>query len=203
MNASVPDVRDHSTTNGNSNTATGERLCDLVEAIADRRDKGAFAELFTYFAPRLKAYVIAGNCAEADADELVQDTMITLWRRAATFDRRKAKASTWLYTIVRNKRIDRVRREKFATVDLREAEQVQDDLPDPANSVDAARAAACIRDSMSLLSHEQIAVIQKAFFEDKSHSVLAKELGMPIGTVKSRIRSALRLLRNSPIRVFA
>lgn len=168
----------------------------LMERIALNRDARAFAELFELFAPRIKAFMIKGGADLASAEELSQETMVQVWRRAASFDPAKASASTWIFTIARNKRIDRLRRESRPGPDpvLYEA-----DMPKPANpfeSVDNAETEWTLRQRVATLSTEQIEVIEKAFYEDKSHAAIAEDLGLPLGTVKSRIRLALGRLRS-------
>lgn len=182
---------------------SNEELSGLIEAVGLRRDRAAFTTLFRYIAPRFKAFAMSKGCAHAEAEELVQEAMIAIWRRASTFDRSKSAASTWMFTIVRNKRIDRLRRERYPTAEFDEAVQQPADLPDPGQSMDAARAGESVRDALRTLPAEQLLVLEKAFFEDKSHSAIADELGIPLGTVKSRIRLALTRLRGESMEAFA
>ncbi|WP_085885169.1 sigma-70 family RNA polymerase sigma factor [Oceanibacterium hippocampi] len=172
-----------------------DRLCDCVEAIAAAGDRAAFAELFEHFAPRLKAFVMRAGADPETAEELMQEAMIAVWRKAASFDRSRASASTWIFTIVRNKRIDRFRRASRPQIDPAEVELMTEAVETPDMIVARGQAEARLRDSLTSLSEEQISVIRKAFFEDKSHSVISDELGLPLGTVKSRIRLALARLR--------
>jgi RNA polymerase sigma-70 factor (ECF subfamily) len=171
------------------------RLSDLIETVASRRDKGAFADLFRHFAPRLKAFAIRRGTDAAMAEELVQEAMLSVWRKADTFERRRANASTWIFTILRNKRIDMLRRESRPEADLESV----GDLPAEGSSADddyhAAQAGEMVRQAMVGLPEEQVEVLKKAFFEDKPHSAIAEELNLPLGTVKSRIRLALARLR--------
>ena len=175
---------------------TNDELCALVEKVAADRDRRAFAQLFTYFAPRLKGFGIRRGTDPATSEELAQETMLTLWRKADTFDRRKATVTTWVFTIVRNKRIDLFRREGFPEVDLSAvAEQAAEGAPAD-DLVFAGQAGNAIRVAMRSLPKEQLDVLEKAFFEDKSHRAIAEETGLPLGTVKSRIRLALTRLRD-------
>jgi len=176
-------------------TLTNEQLCALVEAIAVSRDQQAFAELFRYFAPRLKGFGLKRGVDAAAAEELAQETLLTIWRKAGTFDRTRATVSTWVFTIVRNKRIDMFRREGYPEVDIDEmADQVAPgDSPDDLALL--AKAGDKLKIAMSRLPKEQFEILQKAFYEDKSHRVISDELGLPLGTVKSRIRLALGRLR--------
>lgn len=167
----------------------------LIRAVATRRDRAAFGELFRHFAPRLKAFMMKGGADGDTAEELAQEAMIQVWRRADSFDPARAAASTWVYTIARNKRIDRLRRERRPA--LSEEEYV-DALGAPERGDQAAeRSQAELRLARSLetLPEDQARVVKLAFYEDKSHSAIAAELRLPLGTVKSRIRLALARLR--------
>jgi RNA polymerase sigma-70 factor (ECF subfamily) len=165
--------------------------------VAVQRDRAAFAELFRHFAPRLKGFGIRRGVDAAAAEELAQETMLTVWRKAETFDPAKATVSTWIFTIVRNKRIDLFRREGYPEVELSEVAETADDGESPEQSVNAAQSGQAVRTAMAGLPAEQMQIIQMAFFEDKSHSVIAAELKLPLGTVKSRIRLALSRMRTA------
>jgi RNA polymerase sigma-70 factor (ECF subfamily) len=136
--------------------------------------------------------------ADADAaQEVAQETMIMVWRKAASFDRTRASAATWIYTIARNKRIDLLRRtrpgietEDWLTVYVA-------DEPDADKSMSAGQTYMRMKELMRGLSADQLLVIRKAFFEDKTHTAIAEELVLPLGTVKSRIRLALGKLREA------
>ncbi|TVR96749.1 MAG: sigma-70 family RNA polymerase sigma factor [Rhodospirillales bacterium] len=174
-----------------------DRLCDLIEAVAIHQDRKAFSDLFRHFAPRLKAFGLRQGSDAATADELAQEAMLAVWRKAATFDRSRASATTWIFTIVRNKRIDMFRRQNRPEVTLDEAaEQVSDEAPAD-DQLRWADAGEVLREVLATLPKEQIVVLQKAFYEDKSHSVIAEELNLPLGTVKSRIRLGLARLRQA------
>ena len=174
-----------------------DRLCALIEAVAAVHDRKAFAELFTYFAPRLKAFGLRQGASPTAAEELAQEAMIALWRKADTFDRKRATALTWVFTIVRNKRIDMFRRESRPEVRLDEAaDQPSDNVPaDTAFAL--AQAGEIVRQALAHLPTDQVEVLHKAFFEDKSHTVIAEELNLPLGTVKSRVRLGLSRLRDA------
>jgi len=176
---------------------TNDEMYALVRAVAVQRDRAAFAELFRHFAPRLKGFGIRRGVDAAAAEELAQETMLTVWRKAETFDPAKATVSTWIFTIVRNKRIDLFRREGYPEVELSEVAETADDGESPEQSVNAAQSGQAVREAMTALPAEQLQIIQMAFFEDKSHSLIAAELKLPLGTVKSRIRLALSRLRTA------
>jgi RNA polymerase sigma-70 factor (ECF subfamily) len=174
---------------------TNEQLCHLVQAIAASRDRQAFAELFRYLGPRLKAFGVRRGGDSAEAEELVQETMLTIWRKADTFDPSRAAVSTWIFTIVRNKRIDLLRREKYPEVDLSAAANAPTEDHPADEIMSLSEAGKALRAAMQTLPKEQLEIVRKAFFEDKSHRAIAEEMKLPLGTVKSRIRLALAKMR--------
>ena len=138
-----------------------------------------------------------GADAEA-AQEVAQEAMIMVWRKAASFDRNRASAATWIYTIARNKRIDLVRRAGKPAIETEDWLTVfSPDDERPEKSVLAGQTYTRVKELLSGLSADQLIVIEKAFFEDKTHTVIAEELKLPLGTVKSRIRLALGRLREA------
>lgn len=176
---------------------TNEQLCQLVSAIAVDRDRDAFARLFRYFAPRLKGFGLRRGVDPAAADELVQETLLTVWRKAETFDPGRATVSTWIFTIVRNKRIDMFRREGYPEAELEEAAETPSADRQADDALSSAEAGGALRAAMTKLPKEQLEIIRKAFFEEKSHRAIAEEMSLPLGTVKSRIRLALARLRGA------
>lgn len=176
---------------------TNEQLCAPVNAIARHRDRSAFTELFTYFAPKLKGFGMRRGVDAAAAEELAQETMLTVWRKADTFDPAKASVPTWVFTIVRNKRIDMFRREGFPEADLSEVAESASEDASADDLVSAAQSGAAIQAAMKELPPEQMRILHAAFYEDKSHRQLAEELQLPLGTMKSRIRLALARLRSA------
>ncbi len=180
----------------NTTAASGPaRLNALVLAVAGSRDRGAFEMLFAHFAPRIKAYLLKLGSGPGLADDLAQEAMLTLWRKAALFDPARASAATWVFTIARNLRIDAIRRERRPDFDPDDPALVPDGEP-AADSVlmredDEAKLRLALKD----LSPEQAQVIQMSFFADKPHSQIAAELGLPLGTVKSRLRLAMAHIR--------
>ncbi len=173
-----------------------DQLSDLIVAIADAGDRHAFAALFKHFAPRLKAFAIRQGAVATTADELMQEAMLAVWRKAYTFDPKRATASTWVFTILRNKRIDMLRREHRPEVDIDDVPERASEAASAADDYQARQTRDLLRNAMDDLPADQIEVLQKAFFEDKSHSVVAEELNLPLGTVKSRIRLALSRMRS-------
>ncbi len=174
---------------------TNDDLCDLVEAVASSRDRQAFCDLFEHFAPRLKAFALRRGIDVGAAEDLAQETMLTVWRKAEMFDRTRATVSTWVFTIVRNKRIDLLRRASFPEVEFPEIEGKQDVAAGPHDQAQLSEASEHLQAAMRDLPREQLLVLQKAFFEEKTHRMISDELGLPLGTVKSRIRLAVARLR--------
>lgn len=167
----------------------------LIEAIAATADRTAFAELFAYFAPRLKSYLLRLGADPASAEEVVQESMLTVWRKAASFDSRQAGAATWIFTIARNRRIDRLRRERRPEIDPADPALAPPAPGDADAAVWSGQVEQRLRAAIESLPHEQSDLIRRAYFEDLSHSEIAKASGLPLGTVKSRIRLALQRLR--------
>ena len=172
-------------------------LATLIEDIAAHKSKAAFKKLFEYFAPRLKGYLMRLGSSEAQAEELVQDVMLTVWRKAALFDRRKAAASTWLFTIARNRRIDILRREKYPELDPEDPALVPDEEVQPDDAVIMAERKAEVQSAMATLPVEQVELVKLAFYKGWSHSEIAKETGLPLGTVKSRLRLSFTRLKEA------
>lgn len=174
-------------------TGGGEDYDQLIVAVAQRRDRDAFARLFQHFAPRLKAWLIKGGAAEAAAEEFAQEAMLTVWRKAELFDSRMAHASTWIFTIARNRRLDALR--KDARVPPIELVPQPADPERPDALLEGRQDATRIRKAMAALTPEQAQVLHMAFFLDQPHSAIAERLCLPLGTVKSRIRKAMLKLR--------
>ena len=172
-------------------------LADLLVSVGQKRDRVAFAELFGYFGPRVKAYLMRQGASEAQAEELVQEAMIMVWRRAESFDMSKSGASTWIFTIARNKRIDALRREKRPEYDPDDPALVPAAAEDADSLVEAAQQSERLSVAMKSLSSEQAELIRMAYFEDKAHGAIAEETELPLGTVKSRLRLALGHLRKA------
>ena len=168
-----------------------------VVRIAEHRDRSAFAKFLSHFAPLIKAFALSGSSlSAAHADELVQEVMLKVWQKAAGFNPEKAAASTWVYTIARNCRTDMFRRlQKFDT--QLEAEDVGFEIEgdEPTMALHASRGAVRVRELMSDLPQDQAQILAKVYMEGKSHSETAAELGLPLGTVKSRVRLAIQKLQ--------
>jgi RNA polymerase sigma-70 factor (ECF subfamily) len=171
------------------------RLADLLAAVAEKQDRAAFARLFEHFAPRVKAYLRQLGAADQKAEDVVQEVMITVWRRACLYNARRASVGTWIFTIARNKRIDHLRRERRPDIDPHDPALVADPQDGTDELVIWQQEARRLRAAVGTLPEEQALVLRKNFFEDKPHGVIAQELHLPLGTVKSRSRLALAKLR--------
>lgn len=181
--------------------ATGRRddewsVC--LQQVAESQDREAFSRLFSHFAPLIKAFAINGSAlAAAHADELVQEVMIKVWQKAKAFNPQKAAASTWIYTIARNCRTDMYRRlQKFETpISADDIWPDMDESEELFAAVQQKRDEVRVREMLEGLPHEQAQILVKVYMEGKSHSEVAEELDLPLGTVKSRVRLAMKKLQ--------
>lgn len=187
------------TSNASSeNVSSGGLASDmaaLVARVAADRDREAFETLFDHYAPRLAAYLQRLGADAALAEEIAQDAMVALWRKADQFDPQKSSVGTWLYRIARNRRIDLIRRSRGGDIALEEAAHPVDEAPRPDEACSARERETLMRRALKALPAEQLALVRLAFFEGHSHSEIANETGLPLGTVKSRIRLAFCRLR--------
>lgn len=175
-------------------TATSGHV-DLMEAVAENRDVAAFSELFKFYAPRLRAYLIRTGTSEGIVEELVQEVMLTAWRRATLYNRTQGGVSTWLYTIARNTFIDHIRRNKRPQYDANDTAADIDESADVEAEVSRREGAAQLHGALENLPPEQLETIKLFYFGHKTHSEIAAELNLPLGTVKSRVRLAVEHLR--------
>jgi RNA polymerase sigma factor (sigma-70 family) len=184
---------------GNARMPDQDELNELMQAVARDADRPAFAALFRHFAPRIKGYLVRSGCAEPMAEELTQETMVALWRRAASFDPSRARLSTWIFTIARNLRIDHYRRGggRLHSEDGGwDADQQPVDLElEPEEQTLAAQREQRVHTALEGLPAEQVQVLVLSYFEEEPHARIAERLGIPLGTVKSRIRLAVAQLR--------
>jgi RNA polymerase sigma factor (sigma-70 family) len=170
-------------------------MSDLLVSVGLNRDVEAFEVLFRHYAPRVKAYM-ARLCRDGTAaEELMQETMMVVWNKAAQFEPSRGTVSTWIYTIARNVRIDVYRRTKRPEFDLNDPAFVQDDAPPADKAFEAFQEAERLHRAMATLPAEQLDLLKRSFYEDDSHSAIAEALSIPLGTVKSRIRLAFAKLR--------
>jgi RNA polymerase sigma-70 factor (ECF subfamily) len=174
---------------------TADEMTGLAGRVAHERDRQAFEELFDFFAPRINAYLRRLGLDPAGAEEICQDVMVTLWHKAALFDPAKSSLSTWLFRIARNRRIDLARRDKGDSLDQDDPMLQPEPEPLPDAGLDSVVREDKVRAAMSQLPPEQYEVIRFAFFLGYPHSRIAEETGLPMGTVKSRIRLAFARLK--------
>lgn len=182
---------------GDGRAVAETRPCDLLEAVGSDRNHAAFTELFHLLAPRVKRVLVRRGASSALAEELTQETMMAVWRHAATFDRRRASALTWVLTIARNKQLDLVRRvTRFNGKELAQAKREPSAAqPDLEQILHAKQSSRILQDAITVLPREQGLLVREAFGKAKTHREIAAEQALPLGTVKSRLRLALAHLR--------
>jgi RNA polymerase sigma-70 factor (ECF subfamily) len=166
-----------------------------VRAVARDRDRAAFARLFSHFAPRLIAFFSRAGVPREVAEEIAQDTMIAVWNKAESYDPAQAGVPTWIFTIARNLRVDRARREGRRARIEADAMDEPGLAPSGEESLLADERDARIREAVAALPVEQAAVVRLSFYSEKPHAEIARELGIPLGTVKSRMRLAAARIR--------
>lgn len=173
-----------------------DRFADLMEAVATHKDKAAYGELFAYYGPRVKAYLMRLGADNALAEELAQDVMVTVWRKADLFDRTQASVSTWLFRVARNKRIDAIRRTTKPELDPNDPLLLPSAPPAADQVITGAERDQLVRAAIVELPEEQRQLLQQAFYDGLSHREIAEQTGTPLGTVKSRLRLAFLKLRS-------
>jgi len=178
-----------------ADTALRERHADCMAAIADHRSKPAFAELFDYYAPRLKSYMLRLGAGESEAEELAQDVMITVWQKAGMYDRKQASVSTWLFRIARNRRIDAQRRQRRPELSADDPVLRPPEIDQPEDLMARGQMEVIVRDELVKLPADLRLLLQAAFYDGLSHTEIARAFNLPLGTVKSRIRLAFLRLR--------
>ncbi len=168
---------------------------ELMLAVSSRRDVDAFEVIFKHFAPRVKTYMAKLSADTQTAEELMQETMIAVWNKADQFDVAKGALSTWIFTIARNQRIDAVRRARRPEFDPTDPAFVPDAEQSADLRIAERQSASQLRAAMADLPKEQSTLLELAYFEESTHSAIAKKLNLPLGTVKSRLRLAFNKLR--------
>lgn len=165
----------------------------LMLRVRDHQDKAAFAAIFRHFAPRVKAFLMKSGAEASLAEECAQDVMATLWQKAHLFDPSRASVATWVFTIARNRRIDALR--KARRPEPEELDWGPEPEPDQAEVFEAQQETKRLGVALAQLPDKQRALIERAFYGDLSHTEIAAETGLPLGTIKSRIRLALERMR--------
>ncbi|MEJ8562433.1 sigma-70 family RNA polymerase sigma factor [Yoonia sp. GPGPB17] len=177
--------------------ASSKRMAWVVQvyAVRDSQDRKAFAELFGYFAPRVKSFLMKSGASPDLAEECTQEVMATLWNKAHMFDPTKASVSTWIFTIARNRKIDILRKQRRPEPeDLPWGPEAE---PDQTEALGLQQETEQLGQALATLPAEQRKLIERAYFGELSHSQIAAETGLPLGTIKSRIRLALDRLRHA------
>lgn len=169
----------------------GPSAAGLIRRIAERQDRAAFAALFTAFAPSVKAFAIRRGAPAPD--EAAQEVMLAVWRKAALFDPARGSAEAWIFAIARNVCIDALRRARG--LPLLEDPFATSEPPRGDHEIEAAEAATRVREAIVRLSPEQRDVVRLSFFDDLPHAEISARLALPLGTVKSRLRLAMKRLR--------
>ncbi|MEM8774756.1 MAG: sigma-70 family RNA polymerase sigma factor [Pseudomonadota bacterium] len=167
----------------------------LIVKIRDQRDKQAFKALFTHFAPRVKAFLMRSGADTSLAEECAQEVMATLWQKAHLFDPSRASAATWIFTIARNRKIDAIR--KMKRPEPEDLPWGPEGEPDQEDVLALQQESTKLGAAISELPEKQRELIEQAYFGDLSHSEIAEVTGLPLGTIKSRIRLALERLRHT------
>lgn len=175
----------------------GSCMADLLQQVATHRDVEAFRQLYQAYAPRVKSYMMRQGADAATAEELAQETLLTVWRKAALYSGEKGSAGTWIFTIARNLRIDRLRKE----VPWQELPEGHDEVASsdalPDDEVAEGERRDRVKRAMSMLPQDQLEVVNLSYIDGLSHSEIALKLGLPLGTVKSRMRLAYQKIREA------
>jgi RNA polymerase sigma-70 factor (ECF subfamily) len=177
-------------------SVSNDHLSSCLNDIADNQNKDAFKTVFKHFAPRLKSYLIKLGAVDNQAEEVIQEVMIAVWTKSASYDKTKSSVGTWIYTIARNKRIDKIRKEKRHYLSESDegleipVESTQE------NEIFSNEISFKLKKYINNLPKEQGKLLKLSYFYDKTHADISEELNIPLGTVKSRIRLALTKMRH-------
>jgi len=183
---------------GPNNETQTQRLNQQLTDIGAHQSADAFAAIYNHFAGRVKSFLIGKGINDDTAEELMQEVMLVVWRRASTYDKTKAAASTWIFTIARNRRIDHLRGTPRVELELEDSLlQLESNDATQEQQLDLWQNASRVDDVMKMLPTDQHKVLHLSFFKGLSHGDIANRLGLPIGTVKSRIRLAMRTIKNT------
>ncbi len=179
-----------------SKSGSSDEFGSCIVAIAANGDRQAFAKLYEHFGPRIKGFLMRGGAGAQIADDLAQEAMFSVWRKASYFDPSRASASTWIFSIVRNLRIDGLRRDKRAAIYASAMPEDQEPVVQPDEALNLAQRQALVQEALKELPPDQLEVVRLSFVECKAHADIALTLQIPLGTVKSRMRLAMNKLRN-------
>jgi len=189
-------------TQSNKSMSAAKRDAVWLDKIANQQDARALSDLFEVYGPKLKGWLMARGVGNGTSEDIVQDVMIKVWTRAALFDPKKASFATWVYRLTRNKWIDHQR--KHGRVDVRDPELMKiiadDEIPSAEQDFMTQQSTEILREHIAQLTEAQQMAIRMAFLEFKTHKEISAETGLPLGTVKTRIRSAINALKASMAR---
>lgn len=167
----------------------------LITRVAQNRDRQAFAQLFDHFAPRLKSFMMRKNTSAELAEDLVQEAMIAVWTKAALYEPSKGSVTTWVFTIARNLRIDRIRRDvHMPTTELGDYDEPSE-APEGEELLGRKQEDGLVARALQAIPEEQRQILVLSFVEEMPQSEIATRLSIPLGTVKSRMRLAYGHLR--------
>ena len=175
--------------------STSDLWAQRIISISKDQDKESFSDLFAHFAPRIKSFLMKGGADPVTAEDCAQETMVTVWHKAHLFDPTRAAASTWIFTIARNKRIDSARRQNRP-----EPEDLPwgcNPEPDASEIISMQQETSRLAEAVKSLPEKQRFIVERAFYSDLSHQEIAAETGLPLGSIKSSIRLALQRLRHN------
>ncbi|SMH44322.1 RNA polymerase sigma-70 factor, ECF subfamily [Maritimibacter sp. HL-12] len=183
------------TANAGRKAAYSEQTVWML-AIRDQRDKAAFAKLFDHYAARLKGFVMRAGAPKAQAEDIVQEVMLTVWRKAHLFDPERAQVSSWIYQIARNRQIDVIRKEARPVPEALANDDESDDEPDAGQVIALEQESDKLRQALAKLAPAQREMIERAYLGELTHTEIREATGLPLGTIKSRIRLGLERLRH-------
>lgn len=167
----------------------------LITRVAQNRDRQAFAQLFDHLAPRLKSFIMRKNTSAELAEDLVQEAMISVWTKAALYESSKGSVTTWVFTIARNLRIDRIRRDvHMPTTELGDYDEPSE-APEGEELLGRKQEDGLVARALQGIPEEQRQILVLSFVEEMPQSEIAEKLSIPLGTVKSRMRLAYGHLR--------
>lgn len=177
-----------------NDTSPESQWVDCMVRIRSAQDQSAFIALFKHFAPRVKGFLIKSGASETLAEECTQEVMATVWQKAHQYDETRASVATWIFTIARNRKIDMLRKQnRPEPEDLPWGPEPE---PDQADVMVMQQESARLTKALADLPDKQRDLVKRAYFGNLSHSEIAAETGLPLGTIKSRIRLALEKLRH-------
>jgi RNA polymerase sigma-70 factor (ECF subfamily) len=167
----------------------------LLARIARDQDRNALAKLFTLLGPRVKSMLLKGGASEAVAEDMVQETFLSVWRKAHLYSAERGAAATWIFTIARNLRIDLLRKNSSKPYEDLETVALESNEPNGSVMVEQRQVIDRVGKALKNLTAEQQEVVQLSFLQEMPHAQIAAKIGIPLGTVKSRLRLAYERLR--------